>query len=56
MAVGLIRPAPNGWRIFWQPPKFGAPSNYIGLSGGLPDLTGDFLGIWSAGVNGHNFG
>jgi len=42
--------------FFGNRPKFGAPSNFIGTSGGLPVLTGVFLGIWSAGVNGHNFG
>ena len=56
MAVGLIRPTPELGGQFGGGPKFGIFSKFIGLSGGLPDSTGDFLGIWSAGVNGHNFG
>ena len=56
MQVDLIRPAPGFSGKLGGGPNFGAFSKFIGTTGGLPVLTGDFLGIWSAGVNGHNFG
>ena len=56
MAVDLIRPAPGFGGQLGGGPKFGAFSRFSGTTSRLPVLTGVFLGIWSAGVNGHNFG